>query len=581
MEQMTQMSRIEQEVTAVRRKGGYFLLEGISIVELSGKDAQSFLQGRSSNDVKALQVGQGQLSSLLDRKGYLIAFISVHRISENKYWLLSYPQQGETILKEFSTYHFREQIEYKQLDNDFACLTLQGISSWLLLREIGASELHTEENSIQELELLGSPCVIVSRSFCGDAGLLIFVRKADAIALKNLEELALKNDFIKISTDSFETLRIEAGIPLFGVDMGTQQLLPETGFEQYAASYNKGCFQGQEVLARIKTYGAPRRALVGLSFTTGFESSNKLNSIPLDSEFFIDAEESGIIKSNVFSPTFKQFISLAYIARDYRVPDKPIEVEIGEKKYKAIVKFLPFYVAGTNKLKAKELYEKALQEFALGSEEKAITVLREVIELDPFLADAYESLGAILSRHEQYDEAIALMHRLQSLDPNSIMAHTNLSIYYMHQGDKEKAEEEKAISMGLRMSELAKEHAQKKKEVEDKQKLAEEAESRLEMFRQVLALDPSDFLANNGVGTVYVELARYDESIPYLVKAIEVKPTHTVAYLALGKAYENLNRLDDAANIYKRGIDVAAKRGDITPMKEMQLLLAQVESRIP
>jgi tetratricopeptide (TPR) repeat protein len=149
----------------------------------------------------------------------------------------------------------------------------------------------------------------------------------------------------------------------------------------------------------------------------------------------------------------------------------------------------------------------------------------------------------------------------------------------MHQGDKERAEEEKAISMSLRMSQLAKEHAIKKQEEEDKQKLAAEAEKRLEMFRQVLALDPHDFLANNGVGTVYVEIGRYEESIQYLQKAIAAKPTHTVAYLALGKAFEQLNRLDEAMNVYKKGIDLAAKRGDITPMKEMQVLLANVESR--
>jgi tetratricopeptide (TPR) repeat protein len=201
-----------------------------------------------------------------------------------------------------------------------------------------------------------------------------------------------------------------------------------------------------------------------------------------------------------------------------------------------------------------------------------------VLELNPLFVDAYESLGVILSRHEQYDEAIALMHKLQSLQPDSVMAHTNLSVYYMQLGDKERAEEEKAIAMSIRMSQLAREHAQKKKETEDRGKLLQEAEKRLEMFRQVLLIDPDDFLANNGVGTVYVEIGQYEEAIPYLEKTIKSKPTHTVAYLALGQAFENLAKFAEAINVYRSGIDVAAKRGDITPMKEMQLHLAAAEA---
>jgi folate-binding protein YgfZ len=448
-----------------------------------------------------------------------------------------------------------------------------------LLIPLSKQEFITEEFAIQEVGLFDSPCVLIVRSFCGDSGLLIFVPKASSSFIQKFDAHAAESEIIKISAKTFDTLRIEAGIPLFGIDMDHEQILPETGLEQYAASYSKGCFQGQEVLARIKTYGAPKRALVGLSLDSKFDSNAAINSILLNSEFKVNGEESGKIKSNCYSPTLNKYISMAYIARDYRVPGQKIKIEIDNETYNATVTFLPFYVAGSNKIKAKSLFEKALHEFARGSEEKAVSMLREVIELDPFLADAYESLGAILSRHEQYDEAIALMHRLQELDPNSIMAHTNLSIYYMHQGDKERAEEEKAISMSLRMSQLAKEHAIKKQEEEDKQKLAAEAEKRLEMFRQVLALDPHDFLANNGVGTVYVEIGRYEESIQYLQKAIAAKPTHTVAYLALGKAFEQLNRLDEAMNVYKKGIDLAAKRGDITPMKEMQVLLANVESR--
>ncbi|MBX9686962.1 MAG: tetratricopeptide repeat protein [Candidatus Obscuribacterales bacterium] len=567
--------QINAELQAVRQAAGYKQAEDFSIIEVSGKDAESYLQGRCSNDLKALKTGQGQLNSLLDRKGYLIAFFTVHRL-EDSYWIISFNKQTDSILKELSTYHFREQIKYEEIGRDFSCFIVQGVLASSFIASNSTQPPGEEEYSINRSSIFGIEAIAVKRSLCGDAGYLFFVRKEKGSAFKTALEAAGKTiKAIEISAEALDILRIEAGITVFGIDIDQEHLLPETGLEQQSASYNKGCFQGQEVLARIKTYGAPRRALVGLAFEEKLPEPLALNS-----KFSISNEDCGVIKSNCFSPGLGQNIALAYIARDYRVPEKRVLLELENgSKLTATVKFLPFYTADSSKAKAAKLYEEALKEFAHASETKAIKILREVIELDPLHTDAYESLGVILSRQEQYDEAIALMHRLQALDPNSIMAHTNLSIYYMHLGDKEKAEEEKAISMGLRMSQLAKEHAEKKKQDENKARLKEESEQRLQMFRQVLEIDPSDFLANNGVGSVYVELERYEEALPYLLKAIEVKPTHTVAYLALGKAFEHLDRKDDARRVYLAGIDIAAKRGDITPMKEMQGLLAAAENR--
>ena len=564
------------EPLAVRQRGGYLTVSDLSLIELSGKDAESFLHGRSSNDVKSLKVGQGQLSSLLDRKGYLIAFMTVHRLAEERFWILSDRQQSKVILEQFNTYHFREKIEYKEIADNYEAVVLMGPASQALIAANCEPKIGEEEYSIAQCRIFGSTeVVLIRRSLSGDNGFIILVTNEAREGFNSAFSKQCSEQSIKeISANTLEVLRIEAGIPRFSLDISADELLPETGLEQYAASYNKGCFQGQEVLARIKTYGAPRRALVGLIF-----EDKPAEPLPLNSIYSIAGEESVCIKSNTYSPSLQKHIALAYIVRDYRVPDRKVLLEKGGQKFNATVKFLPFYTASSSKNKAAALYKSALQEFASGSEEKSITMLREVIELDPLLADAYESLGVILSRHEQYDEAVALMHRLQALIPDSVMAHTNLSIYYMHLGDKDRAEEEKAIAMSIRMSQLANEHVKKKQEEAEKQKNSEEQEKRLGMFEQVLKIDPNDFLANNGVGTVYVELGRFEESIPYLKKAIAVKPTHTVAYLALGKAYESLERIDDAINVYKTGIDVAAKRGDITPMKEMQGLLHALENK--
>ena len=553
----------------MRERGGYLFFDDFSLIELTGKDACTFLQGRTSNDVKLIGPGEGQVSSFLDRKGYLISFLSIHRLDDS-YFLLSDRAQASTIMKELATYHFREQIEYKEIQNDFALLLIQGaLADSFIVKHF--SKVLSAENSLTNCDAFNTDCVVMRKSLCGDPGFFIFIPASQLERFASQFEVAARSfEIAHISKDALDVLRIEAGIPVFGKDISPEHLLPETGLEQSAASYSKGCFQGQEVLARIKTYGAPKRALVGLEFQGELPSE----SFPLDTRFTVKGEDAGLLKSNCYSPTLSRFISMAYISRDYRLPDHQITIEFAGHAYGVTVKFLPFYTAVEARSRAKEVYQTALHEFAYGSEERAIQLLREVIDLDPLLMDAYESLGVILSRHEQLDEAIALMHRLMALDPDSIMAHTNLSVYYMQQGDKEKAEEEKAISMSIRMAQLAKDAVAQKKKDEDKAKSAEESEKRLDMFRQVLAIDPHDLLANNGIGTIFVELGRFDEALPFLHKAISIKPTHTVAYVALGKAYESLGQIDNAVKVYNSGIEVAAKRGDITPMKEMQGLLA-------
>ncbi len=187
------------------------------------------------------------------------------------------------------------------------------------------------------------------------------------------------------------------------------------------------------------------------------------------------------------------------------------------------------------------------------------------------MEDAYEALGVILSKEGQIDEAVQLMEALARINPDSIMAYANLSVFYLEQGGgKEKAEEAKAQSMSIRMRLAAKEAMQQHKEKEDSAKIEAEARERQAMFEQVIEIDADDLFANNGLGNCYNILKEYALAEKYLLKALAIKPAHTVAYQELGTTYEGLGQLDKAVAIYKAGIDVAAQKGDMTPLKAMQ-----------
>ncbi len=553
------------EVNAVRRAGGYADLFGTyGFILIKGPQAAQFLQARVSNDVLAVASGQGELTALLERKGHIMAFFSLHRLEET-YWIVAETGQIPLIYSELEKYHFREQVEYEVVSDRYLVFTVQGPLSTKLLSP--ATDSAAADNGIVGCKFLDvDDIILVRRNLTGENGALILAPSRATEFGEKLRSAAQAAGLSQVSRESLNTCRVEAGIPLFGTDMSEEELLPETGLEHTAASYTKGCFQGQEVLARIKTYGAPKRGLMGIKFIQGehlkFENgaTGTIN----------DTSETVIIRSSVFSPTLNCTIALAYVSREFRVPNKEIALRVGESKHRVTVVSLPFYTPASRSADAKRLYEEGLAEFAGGSESKAVSLLREAIELNPTFADAYEALGVILSRHEQYDEAIALMQKLEALDPESIMAHANLSVFYMQQGNKELAEEEKAKAMSIRMSQVAREFAEKQQNETDRQQQRQEAEHRMGMFKQVLEIDPDDLLANHGMGSAFVELEDYESALPFLRKALEIKPTHTVAYVALGKALEALGDKDAALKTYEDGIAVASKRGDMTPMKEMQ-----------
>jgi folate-binding protein YgfZ len=106
-------------------------------------------------------------------------------------------------------------------------------------------------------------------------------------------------------------IRIEAGIPRYGQDMDDTHLAPETGIESRAISYEKGCYIGQEVIARLRTYGQVAKALRGLALP------EDLSALPARGEkLFHGGKEAGYVTSAVASPAFRRNVALGYVRRE-------------------------------------------------------------------------------------------------------------------------------------------------------------------------------------------------------------------------------------------------------------------------
>jgi folate-binding protein YgfZ len=154
----------------------------------------------------------------------------------------------------------------------------------------------------------------------------------DIFIPKDAEKDFLK-DAIEISDEIYEVLRIEQGIPLYGVDMDETTIVPELGLENLI-SYNKGCYIGQEIIARIHFRGHIAKQLTGLILSENLASADLVNSELKSPE----GKNAGKITSVTFSPKLKKTIALAYVR--YEFLTEGTELKIGDVSAK--VKNLPF-----------------------------------------------------------------------------------------------------------------------------------------------------------------------------------------------------------------------------------------------
>lgn len=538
-----------------------------SLIEVKGEEAQRFLQAQTTSDVKALVNGQGQPSALLDRKAKIQAYFYLFCAGEDfqTYFIVCDKRQRAAIAEHLDKFIFADKVEILDRSGDFVANSLISGSTIAvdLLKQAGSSAQYFALEDKLYFRLPVSPC----------ASFAVFSHTENGVIAASAVE------------QEIELRRIEAGVPQFLTDYN-DALMVELGLSDAAVSYTKGCFQGQEVLARVKAQGSPSRQVMGITIEN--LSTPLTGTFP--QPFYLDKDtaggepfELGTIASHGFSKRLNKHIALVFLKRDYRVPGKVVDCYVGKsekKRFKSLITLLPFIDAQEDEDLARTLYDEALKDFTDEKGSLAVSKLKDAIALSPKFEDAYETLGVILSKIDDgahLDEAIEYMQKLATMNEDSVMAHTNLSVFYLDKGDKEKAEEEKAISMSIRMRIAARMAMQEKKEKEDKAALIKESEERMQMFLQVLEIDEEDLFANHGLGSCCNNLEKFDEAIKYLNKAIAIKASHTQCYEELGKAYEGLKDLDKARAAYERGIEVAAKKGDMQPLKLMQGRLAALQ----
>ena len=183
----------------------------------------------------------------------------------------------------------------------------------------------------------GQTALVLRTEETGESDLEVLL-PADVLhtAWERLMEAGATYSIKAIGGHARETLRIEAGLPKAGPDLNEEIVPPEANLEGKAFSLSKGCYPGQEVVARMDTYGNVRRKLVGLVMNGSIIP-------PRGAKLFSGDREVGWVSSATDSPQLKTPIALAFPLRDFSAPGTHLTIEIDGARHDATVQALPFY----------------------------------------------------------------------------------------------------------------------------------------------------------------------------------------------------------------------------------------------
>ena len=335
------------EHAALRATAGVLDFGFRSRLCLTGADRARFLHGQVTNNVKDLPTGAGCYAAVVNAKGKMESDLNIYNLPDEL--LLDFePGFSQAIQQRLEKYLVADDVQIVDAAPHYGLLSVQGpkaadvvVALGLIGRDalpcvqadqqVGPTIVKIPDEMLGELYLANQPRL-------GTSGFDIFAPTASLGAVADkLIAGAKQTGGRACGWQAFETARLEAGIPRYGVDMDESNLPLECGIEAQAISYKKGCYIGQEVLNRIHSFGHVNRELRGLRLTSD------LKTLPVKGDkLFKDDKEVGYLTSAVASPTFKANLALGYVRKESNEIGTELTLRTGAGESRATISRLPF-----------------------------------------------------------------------------------------------------------------------------------------------------------------------------------------------------------------------------------------------
>jgi folate-binding protein YgfZ len=323
---------IAGEHGAVRGRVGVIDRSYRGKVAVTGRDRAAFLNGMLSNDVKTLTPGQGCAAALLDPHGKIVSLLTVHYLGDRLVLEMD-RRLVEPTLGGLDRYLISERVEFEDVSSREGLLTVAGPTARATV-EKALETTAPEPPAYHHISVAvdGRDVRVVRGGETGDEEYDLWV---PAEGLARMWERLGGLGAQAVGREAWNILRIEAGVVWHGVDVDATTLLLEAPLER-TYSLTKGCYVGQEVVARITYRGHVNRKVVGFRFPDRRVAA-------VGDRVLVDAKEIGRITSATVSPALGRGIALGFIRREHWEPGTAVDVVGDGRALRAEVAALPFY----------------------------------------------------------------------------------------------------------------------------------------------------------------------------------------------------------------------------------------------
>ncbi len=320
-----------QEYAAVRGAAGLFDFSFRSKFAVTGADRFRFLQGMVTNDVKKLAPGSGTYAAMLNAQGQILADLRIY-CTENRFLIDTDADLRDKAMQVLRRHIIADKVELEPLA--LCAIAFQGPRSRPLLDKT----LHIDLPGLDEFghfqtNYAGFPLRVVRASATGEEGYEVWVHERGMLGVWGAAcGQAPTYDMLPCGIEALEMLRIEAGIPCYGRELGEDTLLLEAGLLN-AVSFTKGCYIGQEIVERSRSRGHVNWRLVGFIVNSPSPPSPGTKLIS-------EGKEVGEITSACVLPSQNRAISLGYIRREVAEPGTKLVLASGIPVEVAALPFL-------------------------------------------------------------------------------------------------------------------------------------------------------------------------------------------------------------------------------------------------
>ncbi|MGO9482632.1 MAG: aminomethyltransferase family protein [Candidatus Kryptoniota bacterium] len=337
---------VEAEYSAARRCAAFFDFSNFGKLRITGKDALDLMNRISTNDLSGMRPGMGKQTFLATEKGRVVDLCTVYAQQEDLL-LITSPSNSPNVKKWIEKFIISDDVKVEDVTDFFPMIFVAGSSAADFLKQVA----HSSHKTLLDLSkiprhnfihtFLDTGEVFLARTnMAMNNGFIMLLNKNEGEAAWNLlYDRSKAYGAVPAGSETFEVLRIENGTPLYPHELN-ENINPWEVNIIDAISDRKGCYVGQEVIARLQTYEKIKRRLVGLSSTSKMPRGSKVYHSKQSSAGI--ETEIGFVTSSVWSPGLSREVALAYISMQEVIPGSEYIVKLGGKNVEAKLSSVPF-----------------------------------------------------------------------------------------------------------------------------------------------------------------------------------------------------------------------------------------------